>query len=907
MDKNTKGKIDLDLSDTENVSGNGGSHMDECYICDDGGDLVCCDGCEKAYHEECLKIKADDLPEVWHCPSCLSVREKSTGARRVDNSRPDTSHITAAGNNKDIASRNSPVSSIDPDSLGDKGASGNVNNGDREIGATELIEGKTPEHDGEALEQYTKEKKMQTSNSLETQKQPATNAASFLSKQMSVEPSILLGKEKGNDVTQYHNTKTAKSSSFVKASTDGGKMPQTKATISSKSSVTDASLNIRKKGGFSESEPSTSNATAGGRRRVFEPTIDESKADGEGSNVNYVPSDPKRARVDKAAKETAIIELIDSDSERCDNESHMDKCYICNDGGDLICCDTCEISYHEDCLKINADDLPEMWHCPSCVTKSTKTSAVQETKESGLTGGPKTNGAEKISDSCLQECHSSSRTATDLMGKASIGISPTKDAAPKRKNTSDKITGSQISLIHKSPQLSSENNPTPSGTCANTVNKDTPSLTNLSNHRSEKRPKYYRTVTVPDGVQTGDIFHVLLDGKTMVGVICPQGVVPGDTIIVLEPGCTKPPVSPRQIVEMNARRLIAGIDKKEASTITRAFWKVLWPLLQGDGWFYNRQKYFDFGATTFFRSECTSIKSSLRVYNHDYFDTISGVLSYVSNLPKYGDGVKAFQDEVSKSKEAKKKKLARKSRGEVYMNGPSCKKSRHSRIGSEYQAGSLPCPEEYETGGSMDFIQDQYWDQNKASDDAFTFLNNLSHEDREKSFVTIHRANYDITSIPNPKKSTWEALAENEAFPQEFHEKIMQCKKQMGALASCFDKLFPFSKKTEVIGFCNWYYYHKYKPSSNYNLLKSFLKDRRNTSDRNSDDCAICDDGGNLICCDSCDKAFHLECLNIQLCDVENVESWSCPECVEKAKKSVETMSSSSNFSTPVAEKTNQK
>lgn len=334
------------------------------------------------------------------------------------------------------------------------------------------------------------------------------------------------------------------------------------------------------------------------------------------------------------------------------------------------------------------------------MTNGAKTSAVQETKESSLTGGPKTNSAE---DSCLQECHASSRTTADMMGKASICTNPTKDSARKKNNTTDKITVSQISLIHRSPQLS-ENNLTPSGTGAKTVDEDNPSLTNVSNHRSEKKPKYYRTVSVPDGVQTGDIFHVLLDGKTMVGVICPQGVVPGDTIIVLEPGCTKPPISPRKIVKMNARQLTAGIDKKEASIITKAFWNVLWPLLQGDGWFYNRQKYFDFGATTFFRSEFTSKESSLRVYNRDYFDTISGVLSYVRSVPKYGDGVKAFQDEVSKRKDAKKRKLARKSRSEVYMNGPSCKKSRQSRIGIEYQAGSLPHPMEYETGGSMDFM-----------------------------------------------------------------------------------------------------------------------------------------------------------------------------------------------------------
>ncbi len=42
VDKSAKGKIDLDLSDAENESGGGGSHMDECYICDDGGGKTSC-------------------------------------------------------------------------------------------------------------------------------------------------------------------------------------------------------------------------------------------------------------------------------------------------------------------------------------------------------------------------------------------------------------------------------------------------------------------------------------------------------------------------------------------------------------------------------------------------------------------------------------------------------------------------------------------------------------------------------------------------------------------------------------------------------------------------------------------------------------------------------------------------
>mmetsp|Transcript_24416 Transcript_24416/g.49980 ORF Transcript_24416/g.49980 Transcript_24416/m.49980 type:complete len:801 (+) Transcript_24416:95-2497(+) len=46
------------------------SHEDYCYICDDGGDLVCCDDCTKAYHAECLQVDLDSLPDPWSCPKC---------------------------------------------------------------------------------------------------------------------------------------------------------------------------------------------------------------------------------------------------------------------------------------------------------------------------------------------------------------------------------------------------------------------------------------------------------------------------------------------------------------------------------------------------------------------------------------------------------------------------------------------------------------------------------------------------------------------------------------------------------------------------------------------------------------------------------------------------------------------
>uniref|UniRef100_T1JDG0 Uncharacterized protein n=1 Tax=Strigamia maritima TaxID=126957 RepID=T1JDG0_STRMM len=46
-------------------------HMEFCRVCKDGGELLCCDSCPSAYHTHCLNPPLKQIPDgEWHCPRC---------------------------------------------------------------------------------------------------------------------------------------------------------------------------------------------------------------------------------------------------------------------------------------------------------------------------------------------------------------------------------------------------------------------------------------------------------------------------------------------------------------------------------------------------------------------------------------------------------------------------------------------------------------------------------------------------------------------------------------------------------------------------------------------------------------------------------------------------------------------
>lgn len=199
----------------------------------------------------------------------------------------------------------------------------------------------------------------------------------------------------------------------------------------------------------------------------------------------------------------------------------------------------------------------------------------------------------------------------------------------------------------------------------------------------------FRYVTVPNGVHEGTMFHVLLGGGNKIGVICPKGVKPGQTLILMEPGCDTAPIAPEKIAQMNEARLMEGFDGKEAAYRKHSFWEVLFPQLKAAGWAFMREEDYNFGAYTFIAPGGDKL-----------FEKVADILKFAEDRHK--DAVQEFRAFIEKQKksvqriEDRKRKLAQ----EELSENPTKK----IRVGSKYQVRTLPKAGSHEPAASSDYM-----------------------------------------------------------------------------------------------------------------------------------------------------------------------------------------------------------
>ncbi|KAG1969400.1 autoimmune regulator [Pimephales promelas] len=77
---------------------------------------------------------------------------------------------------------------------------------------------------------------------------------------------------------------------------------------------------------------------------------------------------------------------------------------------------------------------------------------------------------------------------------------------------------------------------------------------------------------------------------------------------------------------------------------------------------------------------------------------------------------------------------------------------------------------------------------------------------------------------------------------------------------------------------------HKAQTAQNYNHQQGEPSTRVMDVEHNDDECAVCKDGGELICCDGCPRAFHLTCLVPPLASIPS-GTWRCQLCQSNRAK----------------------
>lgn len=152
---------------------------------------------------------------------------------------------------------------------------------------------------------------------------------------------------------------------------------------------------------------------------------------------------------------------------------------------------------------------------------------------------------------------------------------------------------------------------------------------------------------------------------------------------------------------------------------------------------------------------------------------------------------------------------------------------------------------------------------------------------KEAALLALPRLDYNMEALRSVAGTTTLKPSNGMDWSQEqkdkFHAEIFRYRRNIPAVAKSMK---------EPLNTCQAYYLGTYKSSTEYLLLKTICIDERNRkgddSQQDSDVCAICGDGGNLIICDGCEGEYHLNCLHPPL-RVVPAGHWLCDECVDAA------------------------
>ena len=245
-----------------------------------------------------------------------------------------------------------------------------------------------------------------------------------------------------------------------------------------------------------------------------------------------------------------------------------------------------------------------------------------------------------------------------------------------------------------------------------------------------------------------------------------------------------------------------------------------------------------------------------------------------------------------------------------------------SRLGRQYQVTAFPRPsnrpaalgdtaEPTRSRGSHRELEDwsnepplgydAVWDPQMAADasgrgeDIDGFLDALPTYEKAASMEALHASNYivaDARAIMDKKDRKDPTSLDVHGAPLT-EEQAERFKSLVKSTSKSFVEIAASLGISVVSAMVH--YYRIYKQTDEYKVLKERLGTEM-------DLCWMCDDGGDLLMCDTCDRAYHPECLDPPLSDIPKGE-WNCPLCVKKDRRRLSSLSSASSISAKPANK----
>ena len=266
--------------------------------------------------------------------------------------------------------------------------------------------------------------------------------------------------------------------------------------------------------------------------------------------------------------------------------------------------------------------------------------------------------------------------------------------------------------------------------------------------------------------------------------------------------------------------------------------------------------------------------------------------------------------------------LRRSRRQRVRNHGEGNFSAGHSRIGDRYQvsARQIPCAstwgkellgrsESMDGGGNIAGDRgtvaknDQIWNA-ALSEESLSrgepvdqYIESLYTFQKARGMMTLHQSAYNVTlseqrfhkqtvaDVPFPDapepagQLCQKPHSMLEGSPLSMHER-----KAFNDAIHEYRKQWP--KIAKVVGTsanrCLIHYYSTYKAGEG---CSNYLQEKKLWEQ--SDECEVCHDGGDLICCDGCINAYHFHCIAPPL-KVLPVGQWFCPECTKKEKQNLD-------------------